>query len=284
MSGFIKGFFGFLIFVFNVISRLFTIARPLNKRYGGKLCVLANGPSLKNELENISDNVIPINIDYAVVNFFALEELFPKIKPKHYSLADPMFFQTTRNSENVKKLFVILNMTVTWDMTIYVPSHRFDQFVKFSALDNSFIKVQRVNTIAYTGFERLRYYFYEKSIASPKIQTVAVLAIFVGLNLGYKEIDLFGVDHSFMDSLFVDENNQLFNRELHFYDNGKPALKPILKNADDAPWKVSEYLIAISNMFKGHEHLEQYARYLGVKILNCTPGSFIDAYERRKNF
>lgn len=282
MGVFIKGFLGFFVFIFKIISKAFTLAKPLPKGFSGRLHVLANGPSLKDELSNISSIGEFDKVDYAVVNFFAFEELFTKIKPKHYSLADPMFFQETRNADNVHRLFSILDTSVDWKMNIYIPAHKYSSFLEFSNLKNGFIKIWKVNTITYSGFESLRYFFYKKSIASPKMQTVAVLAIFVGLNVGYREIELFGVDHSFLDSLFVDENNQLCNRELHFYDDGKAALKPILKNANDAPWTISDYLIAISNMFKGHEHLQGYATYLGASILNCTPNSFIDAYQRRK--
>lgn len=37
----------------------------------------------------------------------------------------------------------------------------------------------------------------------PSVVTVALMAIYVGINSGYSEIDLYGVDHTFFDSLTV---------------------------------------------------------------------------------
>ena len=41
-------------------------------------------------------------------------------------------------------------------------------------------------------------------------------------------------------------------------------------------------LEAFARMFRGYEYIQKYAKRLGVRIINETPGSFIDSFERSK--
>ena len=50
----------------------------------------------------------------------------------------------------------------------------------------------------------------------PIAQTVTNMAIFVGINSGYNQVSLYGVDHTFFDSMCVDKNNRLCKRKLIF--------------------------------------------------------------------
>jgi hypothetical protein len=70
--------------------------------------------------------------------------------------------------------------------------------------------------------------------------------------------------------------------DTHFYDGGISILKPLIRNDNDEIWKISDYLEAVMYMFKSHDQLNEYAKYLKVTILNYTSCSMIDSYERRK--
>ena len=115
----------------------------------------------------------------------------------------------------------------------------------------------------------------------PTPQTVANFAIFVALNSGYKKIKLYGVDHTFLDSLCVNKDNQLCSKDMHFYQGDEVHLKPILRNDNGELFKISDYLNAIMLMFKSHDYLASYSKHIKVKILNCTQCSMIDSYERK---
>jgi hypothetical protein len=136
-----------------------------------------------------------------------------------------------------------------------------------------------MNCVEYRGYEFLRNIFYKKGLSAPRLQTVANMAIYVGINSGYSEVDLYGADHTFLDSLCVNDKNQLCNRDKHFYDNAAVELKPIIMG-DGKVWKIANYLEAISYMFKSHDLLEKYSKSENVKIVNCTKGSMIDSYEK----
>lgn len=166
-------------------------------------------------------------------------------------------------------------------MTIYVPAQNLKQFVEFSRLVNSNIKVLGVNTIIYNGFEKFRSFFYRVGLSSPPPQTVTNLAIFVGINTGYQNIDLFGVDHTFLSALMVNEKNQLCQMYSHSYDEGEVEYKVVTRTDNNKIWKVGEYIIACGNMFLSHDLLENYAKSIDCRIINNTKCSMIDSYERK---
>ena len=68
-----------------------------NKENNKSITLLANGPSLKEYLSSLYSNENNKKSDYIVLNFFAFEPLFKIIKPSHYCLVDPMFFQKVTN-------------------------------------------------------------------------------------------------------------------------------------------------------------------------------------------
>ena len=280
---FIKNTFGFLTFILKLILKG-SIKNNLKNKNNGTVAVLANGPSLKLELPKFTTDKEFEDIDFIVLNFFAFEKIFFEIKPKHYCFADPMFFQDSNRKADVIKIFNILENQVDWDLRIYIPSSLYLNFVGFSKFKNSHLIIVKNNELIYSGFESYRYFFYKKGLAMPRVQTVANLAIFIALNSGYLNVRLYGVDHTFFDNLKIDSDNKLCSAETHFYDNNRELiLKPLLRNDNDEIWKISDYLEALTHMFKSHDELSAYAKYLKVNVLNYTACSMIDSYDRFVN-
>jgi hypothetical protein len=221
------------------------------------------------------------NTDFIVLNFFAFDDVFFKIKPKHYCLADPIFYSTSTEEKKVFELYKTLESCVDWKLNIYIPATIYKQFKMYSKITNKNITIIKINTVEYKGYERLRFHFYKNNIAMPPLRTIAVLAIFVGINRGYSTIYLYGVDHTFFDSLYVDNNNRLCNKYTHFYDKEEVAeYKPFIEQTTGKQVRISEYLDMARSIFIGHDLLAEYARYRGTKIINCTKNSLIDSYER----
>ncbi len=247
-----------------------------------RIAIIATGPSLKEDKRFILDEDYKRQTDFLMLNFSAFDPLFFKLRPRHYCLADPMYFHSSWRDEEVFRFFNILNTQVEWAMTIYVPAQNLEQFIKFSRLDNPDIKVLGVNTITYNGFERFRNFFYRIGLSSPIPQTVTNFAIFVGINAGYQNMDLFGVDHTFLSALRVNEKNQLCQMFSHSYDEGEVEYKVLTRTDNNEVWKVGEYVIACGKMFLSHDLLESYARSMGCHIINNTKCSMIDSYERKK--
>jgi hypothetical protein len=269
---------GFICFLLKLIySRSFS--NPLKEKYSGTLAVLANGPSLKNILPLLTTDKEFENTDFIVVNFFAFDDVFFRIKPKHYCVADPIFIKDSHKRENVLRFFKILQNEVNWDLNIYVPGKYFlKEFLSYSQLSNKYLHYIPLNSVEYTGYNSFRHFFYKKGLSMPRPQNISIMAIYVGLNMNYSIIRLYGVDHSFFNSLCVNEYNQICHRNQHFYEKTTVELKPIID--DGILWKVADYFMAMHHIFKNHDLTNNYAKFLNVKIINCTKDSMIDSYER----
>lgn len=281
MKKFLKDTLLFCYFILHEVWYYFRFGNKFPYRHrGGKVAVLANGPSLKETFAQREHDVAFHETDFIVLNFFAFDPIFQELKPQHYCLADPMYFEKNHRYDEVQRLFGIFQNEVTWDMHLYIPAACYKQFIAFSQLNNPRIHIVSSNTVQYFGYTAFRNWFYKKGLAMPCIQTVANLAIYIAINAGYDEINLFGVDHTFFDGIMVDENNRLCNKPKHFYEK-EVQLQPILTPKGNI-WKIADYIYAISILFKSHDLLADYAKYIGTDILNCTQCSLIDSYPRRK--
>ena len=84
----------------------------------------------------------------------------------------------------------------------------------------------------------------------------------------------------------VNDNNELCSLDSHFYDKAKPVMKPFKNTCvnEDRAFRVHEFFYIMYVMFQSHDLLQQFSQYLGAHILNCTPGSMIDSYDRIKEY
>lgn len=234
----------------------------------GLLNILANGPSLVNDLENS----IFSEGDFSVVNYFYKSPYFVKIKPAIYVIVDPYFFS---NEESYKSIIEV----VQWPMKFIVPYYAWKRYRILRCMPNPYIEVVPIHGITYRGVNQLRHWIYKHGLAMPKGQNVLVPSIFNGINMGYKEIKLYGVDHSWTRSLCVSEDNHVCAIDTHFYDTEQVALEPYMKCNGDY-YYLHELLRDFATMFESYQLLQCYANYMGCNIINKTKGSFIDAFKR----
>lgn len=234
--------------------------------------IFANGPSASLHFDEIK-NLSKEEYEVFVMNFFANTEDFLRIKPQNYCLVDPAFISEV-NEEKIKNLLDVFNTKVDWNMTLYVNYFRSTNTLKsLWQLTNPHINIVHINTISECkSFRNIMNWCYDHNLASPIIGTVLSLCIFVGIKRKFKEIRLYGVEHSFFKNIMVNEKNQVCNFEEHYYDK-EIMVHPIKMN-------MAEYIQDKLIMFIGHNQLRTFADYKGVKIINCTPNSWIDSYEK----
>ena len=245
---------------------------------GDKVAILGNGPSLAKELPELLAK--REEYDFMAVNFFAEDERFVELKPAYYILSDPMFFRATAMQERVDSLYRLLAGRVTWPMTLYVQYYNPEKFDYRAALPNDNIRIVPFHTTLYEGFNSVRHWLFKRGLGSANYGTVVQVGEYVALLLGYKRLELYGVDHTLLDGLVVDTENRLCRRDSHYYDTEPAEPKPIMKKVPAEPYAVAEYLAETAQLFRGHEILRDYASSLGVEIINCTKGSLIDSYKR----
>lgn len=235
-----------------------------------KLLILANGPSLKEIIDTIPQKK---GYDIRVVNDFCRSPAFFLLRPSSYILADPLFFNDTPRAREVISLLA----KVDWNMKLFVPYDY--RKVVLQKITNPNIRVIPYHCTPYDGWISVRNYLYRKGFTMPRAQNVAIPSIFIGINEGYSTIELYGVDHSWTLELRVNEENQVCMTNSHFYDQTRVALKPFLKS-EGGEYRMSELLRDFAWMYDGYYKLKEYADSVGCRIVNKTPGSFIDAFER----
>ena len=244
----------------------------------GTLAVLGNGPSLAEELPGLLRD--GTRRDFMAVNYFALDDRFAALRPAYYVLSDPMFFRDSAERNRVAELYRTLAARVTWPMTLYVQYYNPEHFDYRSALPNPNIRIVPFHTQMYRGFRSLEFRLFRRGLGSANFGTVVQVGEYVGLLLGYRTVELYGVDHTLLDGLMVDSENRLCRRDSHYYDVAPVAPKPIFQKVPHEPYTMSVYLAEVAELFRGHEVLRDYAAWLGARIVNRTRSSMIDAYER----
>ncbi|MDE5809306.1 MAG: hypothetical protein K2H59_03370, partial [Muribaculaceae bacterium] len=209
--------------------------------------------------------------DTLAVNFAANSPEFFQIKPRYYTLADPLFFEDS-DAENMIALYDNLNK-VDWQMTLIIP-------VKAPVkVKNPNITVERFNMVGVDGARWLKHILFDSRMAMPRPRNVLIPSIMAAIWLGYKEIYLVGADHSWMKSISVDNDNHVVSIQTHFY---KDSNKELGRKRDlFANVKLHEVAHSYYTAFKAYHTILDYITPKGVKIYNATPESFIDAFERR---
>jgi hypothetical protein len=242
---------------------------------------LGNGPSLAID---IADKIDFLQTqDVIVVNQFIQTELSKLIKPSFYVLADPAYWIKSKIEETsrlVEKTMEELNK-VEWTMNLFVPAAGFA--VVSRKIDNPHINVVKFRKANVGSFIMpLAYRAYKKNRAMPKLQTVMNAAVFLAINMGYKEINVLGIEHDWFKNYVLTENNVLQLIDTHFYHPTPENCRDIIDPETGKPITVHKALRAAANALESHHRLNAYARYRRVQIYNLSSTTFVDAYARKK--
>lgn len=240
-----------------------------------KLVILANGPSLSQVLDKVSEVT---DVDFCMVNLSILTDIFWVLKPKMLVMTDMSLYVHKDRDFSIK--FRSELQKVNWSMEYCVPFHYPNWIIK-EFKRNPYIKVSRYSTQPWSPeisfYKKLRFWLYEKGIIAPNCSNVLIATIYVSILKGYKQIYLLGADHSWIKDIYVNNKNQVVHADKHFYGTKEHVWLDYQGN----PIKLADLLESNLSTFRNHQNLRDFADYLGdVKIINCTEGSYIDAYER----
>lgn len=240
------------------------------------LLVLGNGPSLNDTLT--TDRAAMEECDLMAVNFAANAPVFQDLKPNHYVLADPYFFTAT--DDNAKLLWHSLE-SVAWPLTLHLPASEVSSVrAKKWAQGGSARVLRPFNMTAAEGFPALTRWLLDRGLAMPRPRNVMIPAIMAGIRLGYKRILLAGADHSWTRTLSVADDNTVVSVQPHFYADNDKEHQRVASVYKDV--KLHQVLGSMVVAFRSYHEIADYARRRGIEIFNVTPGSFIDAFPRRK--
>ena len=261
-------------------STILTYVRKTERLY-----VLANGPSLKKDLEKYGEEMMAY--DRLVVNFMGTTDVFQRIRPTCYVIADPIFFVPRKSlpeasQKNVDALQDVLANGVSWPMTLVAPSDgRTSEFMKAAEANPNITALYfsgkvpvPEDIVDFKGWARNRY--------APPCQNIINVSLYLGIVWHYPEIILLGADTSFHAMVHVEqETNKLYMVDEHFYGSVKRYMY------QDPECKISQtmsgFLPHVLRCFRWYDKLREFADWAGVKIVNASSFSWIDAFERPKS-
>ncbi len=244
--------------------------------------ILGNGPSLKGMIKQ-ADEFLEGKDLYAV-NFFCKTDLYSELEPKYYVIASETYWYNTINDKNREGRAVIfkeLAEKTTWDMILLVPSFakKFKEW-KADLKSNKHIEIYYFNLAPVEGFRFLNHWFFKHNLGLPRPHNVLIPAIKLAIDAEYKNVYLFGADHSWLTDIYVADNNRVYLTQKHFYDEQTATPQVMHQGPTSNIRTLAQVLMKFVHTFNSHFALSQYAKSRKVKVLNATRNSFIDAYER----
>lgn len=266
-----------ILFSVKALAKAALLSRPCSRingmAEGKRILILANGPSLSDTIRN--NSVFLKSAPSLAVNFAAIADDFRELKPRYYVLADPHFFNKASVDPNLKKLRESLD-AIDWKMTLFVP-------VKFKkaarALYGNKADLKTFNNIGAEGLPLITHFLFRVGAAMPRPRNVLIPSLMLAINMGYKEIIIFGADHSWMKTLSVTDENEVVSIQPHFYKDGEDEQNRIRHEYRN--YRLHQIVESFAIAFKSYHDIANFADSKNVKIFNSTPGSFIDAFERR---
>ena len=233
------------------------------------LIILANGPSLNQTIAESLPSLL--SHPTLAVNFAANAPEFFTLRPRYYVLIDPHFFSAA-DDPNLTRLWENL-ARVDWPMTLIVPARQRHN-IPASAPPH----ILTVNDIAVEGFQWLEDIAFARGWGMPRPRNVLIPSIMAAIALGFKEIYLTGADHSWMKTISVNDRNEVVSIQPHFYKDNDKELARVRTDYLHRP--LHTILDSFRIAFASYHTIARFAASRGIRIVNSTPGSFIDAFPR----
>jgi len=251
-----------------------------------KIYVMGTGPSLGKSLCEILQ-MKDLNADFFALNDFSSSDFYTTVTPSYYIIVDPCYWTPRDQTNDVDyearlNTFREIENNTTWPMILFVPANACKVFNFKDIFSNPNITIRPFNYTNYYPTDTDYYFSFilKNNFGVVPVGNVLGQAIYLALNMKYCDIKILGAEHSWTKDLCVNNQNQVCTIKRHFYEGGvEGQIIPWLKSNTE-PFKMYEVLNSISNHFKGYLFLEKYAKRLNAKIVNCTPDSFIDAFQR----
>lgn len=243
--------------------------------------IMGNGPSLKKDLEKIYP-LLGV-ADIYCVNFFALNDIFWKIRPGYYVIADPVFWRAdiseSFKEDNERLLSSLLR--VDWPFTLIFPSAGASYFKsRLSRNSNIIFCPVPPNGIIFRN-ERIALQSYSLGASTPVFINVLILALWASLKSGVKKVRIFGADFSSFKEYFVDQKtNELHSDFSHFYNNTQAQSNADEKYPASKKKMIHQRLYQNWLSFYQMYLLSEFSRRKNVQVINDSSNSFLDCFSR----
>lgn len=274
----IQPFYTLLDTCFSVVRILsqskFRKTSPMTREHD-KCLILGNGPSLINTLENNKDRFN--DYDLIAVNFFATSPEYVKYRPGKYVLCDPAFWSDSLSEElspKVSQFYMTIAKVTEWPLELYLPyqAKKCDA-IKEIFVNNTLVAIKYYNKTKFEGWGQNA--VYRKQWGMPRAQNVLNAALMLAVHSKYKQIYLAGADNDWIRNIWVDEENTVRINDTHFYD-----YKEMMQHAKNFGMPIDEAVLCFYFAFSTYKRICEFAKRNGVTIINTTPLSYIDVFEK----
>lgn len=244
--------------------------------------ILANGPSLNSLIEKYHDFMT--DKDLFCVNFFPKTEYYLKYKPSYYVISAPELWRSDAMPSYIEmsnELFTEIAKRTTWHLTLFIPfeARKYKNWQK-PLQKNTNIHISYYNPTPIEGYFWFSKLMFNWQWGMPRPHNVLIPSLMLSIKKGYKNIYIWGADHSWLKEITVNDENQVLVNQKHFYDIN--TSKPLPMNKFKGTRKLYEVLTKFVHAFKAYFDIDHYAKTKGVNIYNATPNSYIDAFKRLK--
>lgn len=240
---------------------------PLREDNGKTLSVLLNGPSLTETVQYLDRS----KTDVMMVNDSVKTDLYREIKPDYFCLADFLYFRPTKENYMFFKRMEEINR----DVVLFYPGN-FDQSVILWGRDFHSRPVYAVSN--FWDVQAYSYRLLSQNLISPYFINVGIMALYVGIQLGYKDIILYGADLSMFQNLSVNEDMQIETVIRHYYE--KEPKKINQSQMFSRSYNMTHEMRTLYQTFAQFSVIAKYAADAGVKILNMSKKSMLDCFEK----
>ncbi|SDK15617.1 hypothetical protein SAMN05421823_10217 [Catalinimonas alkaloidigena] len=270
-----------------------------------KCFLVMNGPSLNKILNDAPSRDFLKRQTLWCANHFAASALYGEFRPAHYIFMDPLFWEYSEEDffrleelgveashPEVKKAFQRCGETLRaireqtdWPLVLYVP-YRAKNAPYFQRIagTNPNVSVAYYNTTKLEGIEVVCRSLFRQGLGSPSLANVLAAAIFNGINAGFRTLYLLGADHNWVQNVHVGDDNLLYLRDEHYYDDrAKQTARPVAAVVGGKIVYTGMLSIFESHyrLFRTYQRLQAYAEWQGCKIYNLSDPSLIDTFPRQ---
>jgi hypothetical protein len=242
----------------------------------GKRCfILGTAPSIQDiNLEYLkNESVIFINSFY---NHSEFDKLFNNVPEGKYFVVPPIHKSLDEN--DWVKLLQDLEAKVNPNITLFLGLDNYKKSLRYLIKERHLLKDFNIHYY-YAGIQtNLGYYKFRSrhiDISKPvwTASTGSVYALIVAISLGFQDIYLLGIDHSY---LFSEEPGTF-----RFYDslNSKNEDKEIRENIKLQD--KSQNTIILKGTWEAFEQYRLLLKNSGRNIVNLSPTGIVDVFERK---
>lgn len=232
-------------FNFSKYKRIVSVNNKFSDIHRGERCfIVGTGPSLK----HINPELLKDEVVFGV-NLLYKGDFLNNITPKYYCLYDQVFHTTHLDlTKYIIELFP--------ETTFFLRTKAYNNVNEFLRVKNENVYYQHCNLFQYGDF-------IDCNLATCMTAPFNVLlgCIQTAIYMGFSEIYLLGSDFNSFATLQLE----------HYYDKEGGIERTISLGFELKYYSMVAY---------HHYALQKYAESKGIKIVNLTPGSLLDAYPR----